>query len=225
MSQKILIVIPAYNEEKNIGNLLKKIKKISPLKDVLVVDDGSKDNTSLIAKKIGCKVLSFERNQGKGAALKRGFDFAIRNGYDLVITMDGDGQHDPSEIPKFLKTYELTRADLIIGTREHNLAEMPFLRFMVNNLTSFITSILCRIRVHDSQSGFRLISKKVLTTVTLKTGKFQMETEIIIEAARRGFLIKEIPIKIIYFEKFKSHINPLIDTLRFIKLAIGMLWR
>jgi glycosyltransferase involved in cell wall biosynthesis len=222
---KILIVIPAFNEEKNIGNLLKKISSVFSLKDVLVVDDGSKDKTSLIAKKAGTMVLKLKSNQGKGLALRAGFDFAIKHGYDAVITMDADGQHDPGEIPLFLEKYKKSGADLIVGTRKYNLSEMPSLRFLVNNTTSIITSILSGIRIHDSQSGFRIIKKKLLKEINLMTNRFQMETEIIIKAARAGFSIKELPISTIYFEKFKSHINPFIDTVRFIRLAVRMLWR
>ncbi len=222
---KILIVIPAFNEEKNIGNLLKKVSSVFSLKNVLVVDDGSKDKTSLIAKKSGTKVLSLRSNQGKGLALRAGFDFTIKNGYDAVITMDGDGQHDPGEIPRFLEKFRESGADLIVGTRKHNLSDMPFLRFFANNTSSLVTSILSGVRIHDSQSGFRIIKKKLLKEINLMTNRFQMETEIIIKAARAGFSIKELPICTIYFEKFKSHINPFIDTPRFIKLVMRMLWR
>jgi glycosyltransferase involved in cell wall biosynthesis len=222
---KILIVIPAFNEGENLGNLLKKISSFVPLKDVLVVDDGSRDETSNVAKRAGTEVLSFSYNQGKGLALRAGFDFAIKKGYDAVITMDADGQHNPSGIPKFLKELKKNGADLIIGTREQNLSEMPFLRFLVNKTTSLVTSILSGVRVCDSQSGYRLIKRNLLEKVDLKTGRFQMETEIIVKAAMMGFRIGEIPIETIYFEKFKSYINPFVDTFRFIKLSLRLLWR
>lgn len=224
MKDKILIVIPAFNEEKRLGKLLKRISSIVSLKDVLVVDDGSLDNTAIIAKRAGSRVLSQKTNQGKGIALRVGFDFAIQKGYDAVITMDADGQHDPGEIPKFLKNFKKSGGDLIIGTREQNLSEMPFMRFLVNKTTSLVTSILAGIRVHDSQSGYRFIKKPLIKKIDLKTGRFQMETELIVKAARANFSIGEVPIKTIYFEKFKSHINPFVDTLRFIRLALRMLW-
>lgn len=222
---KTLIVIPAFNEEKDLGTLIKNISSVVSLKDVLVVDDGSVDKTLSVAKESGVRVLSFEINKGKGAALRAGFNFSLKNGYDAVITIDADGQHDPEEIPKFLSKYKETGAHLIIGTREHNLSEMPYLRFIVNKTTSFVTSILSGIRIRDSQSGFRLIKSEVLEKIALAAEHFQMETEIIVKAARLGFSIEEIPIRTIYFQKFKSHINPMIDTGRFIKLALKMLWR
>lgn len=222
---KVLIIIPAFNEEKNIGKLLKRVSSFFSLKDVLVVDDGSKDKTSHIAKKAGTKVLKLKNNQGKGLALRAGFVFAIKSGYNAVITMDADGQHDPGEIPEFIQKYTKSGADLIVGTRNHNLSEMPFLRFLANNTSSLVTSILSGTRIHDSQSGFRIIKKKLLEEINLMTNRFQMETEILIKAARAKFSIKELPIRTIYFEKFKSHINPFIDTARFVRLAIRMLWR
>ena len=225
MKEKILIIIPAYNEGKRLGKLLKRLSSIVPLKNVLVVDDGSIDNTAIIAKRSGSIVLSQKTNQGKGVALRAGFDSAIKSGYDAVITMDADGQHDPGEIPMFLKNFRKSDADLIIGTREQNLSEMPYLRFLVNKTTSLVTSVLIGLRVHDSQSGYRLIKKNLIKKINLKTGRFQMETEIIVKAARANFAIGEVPIKTIYFKKFKSHINPFVDTARFIMLTLRMLWR
>jgi glycosyltransferase involved in cell wall biosynthesis len=225
MKKEFLIIIPAFNEEKRLGGLLKKISSSCSLKNVLVVDDGSTDKTAIIAEKVGSKVLKHKKNQGKGIALRTGFDFAVINNYNAVITMDADGQHSPDELPLFLNYHKKHKTDLIIGTRKQNLSEMPFLRFLVNKTTSLVTSILAGCRIHDSQSGYRLIKKALIKKINLKTGRFQTETEIIIKAARAGFSIAEITIKTIYFEKSKSYINPVVDTVRFIILALKMLWR
>lgn len=225
MKEKLLIIIPAFNEEKKLGDLLKRISSFISLKNVLVVDDGSVDKTATIAEKTGSTVLKQNTNQGKGVALRIGFDFAVRNKYDAVITMDADGQHDPDELPLFFNYYKKYKTDLIIGTRKHNLSDMPFIRFLVNRTTSLITSLLSGVRVYDSQSGYRFIKKNLIKRINLKTGRFQMETEIIVKAAREGFSIGEVPIKTIYYENFKSHINPFIDTFRFIRLALRLLWR
>jgi glycosyltransferase involved in cell wall biosynthesis len=222
---KPLVVIPAFNESAHLGRLLKKISSFIPLKDVLIIDDGSRDKTAALAKSAGTQVLSFSSNQGKGSALRAGFDFAIKKGYDAVITMDADGQHDPSELPKFLKQFKKNGVDLIIGTREQNISEMPLLRYLTNKTTSLVTSILTGVRVNDSQSGYRLIKRNLLKKVNLKTSRFQTETEIIVKAARAGFKIGEIPIETIYLENLKSHINPFIDTYRFIRLSLRLLWR
>jgi len=225
MKEKILIIIPAFNEEKRLNDLLKRLSSFVSLKDVLVVNDGSLDNTAIVAERAGSGVLSFKINQGKGLALKAGFDFAIENGYDAVITMDADSQHDPDEIPTFLTYYEKYKTDLIIGTRKHDLSEMPFPRFMANTTGSLVASVLSGIRVSDSQSGYRFIKKDLIEKINLKDGRFQMETEIIVKAARAGFSIGEVPIGTIYLEGFKSHINHFVDTVRFIRLVLRMLWR
>lgn len=223
MKELFLTIIPAYNEEKRLGSLLLNLSKFVSLKNVLVVDDGSNDNTAVIAEKAGSRILKQKTNQGKGLALKAGFDFAVANGYEAVITMDADGQHDPKEIPKFLSHYEKYNTDFIIGTRKHKVSEMPLLRLLVNKVTSFITSLLSGIRIHDSQSGYRFIRKNIIEKIDLKTNRFQMETEIIVKAVRAGFSVEEVPIQTIYLTQFKSHINPFIDTIRFIKLALRLL--
>jgi len=225
MKEKVLIIIPAFNEEKKLDDLLKRVSSVVSLKNVLVVNDGSLDNTAIVAERAGSKVLSFKINQGKGLALKAGFDFAICNEYDAVITMDADSQHDPDEIPMFLAYYRENGTDLIIGTRKHNLSEMPFPRFMANKTSSLVASLLAGVRVNDSQSGYRFIKKDLIEKINLKDGRFQMETEIIVKAARAGFSIGEVSIKTIYFEKFRSYVNPFVDTVRFIRLVLRMLWR
>jgi len=225
MKEKLLIIIPAFNEEKRLDDLLKRISSVVSLKNVLVVNDGSLDRTALVAERAGSRVLSLDINQGKGLALRAGFDFAICNDYDAVITMDADSQHDPDEIPMFLAYYEKYKTDLIIGTRKHDLSDMPFPRFMANTTSSFVASVLAGVRIYDSQSGYRFIKKDLIEKISLKDGRFQMETEIIVKAARAGFSIGEVLIKTIYFEKFKSHVNPFVDTVRFIRLVLRMLWR
>lgn len=222
--ERILILIPAYNEEAKIGLLLERISELFPVTDTLVIDDGSTDGTASIARQNGVNVISQPTNLGKGMALKRGFEFAIEKGYDAVITMDADLQHNPSEIPKFLKEYK-EGADLIIGTRDPHVKEMPLIRFLVNNTTSLVASLLSGIRIHDSQSGYRLLRTDLLRNVNIETYRFQTETEIIVKAVRLGYLLKEIPIETIYLSGNRSHINPFIDTIRFIALSLKLLWQ
>lgn len=221
----ILIIVPAYNEESKIAVLLDRIAKFHSLKNLLVVDDGSTDNTSSVAKKHGAHVITHSKNCGKGAALKTGFKHAIKSEYDAVITLDADLQHKPEEIPKFILFYKENTSDIIIGTRDASLSNMPFMRLMVNHTTSLATSLLSGVRIRDSQSGFRLIDRKVLESVGLKTSRFQTETEILIRAAILNFTIDEIEIDTLYFKDVKSHINPITDTLRSLNLFIRMLWR
>jgi len=216
-----MIIIPAYNEEESIAKLLPSLN--FPPQDIIVVDDGSTDNTFSESQSFGVHVMRHEKNKGKGMAHRIGFNFASKEEARWVITMDADGQHSPKDIPKFIKAIKEKKGDMIIGEREVTIRTMPFLRFLTNLWTSFIVSILGGKRVKDAQSGFRAISKEIFTSIPLSTNNFQTESEIIIKATRRGFRITSVPIRTIYNESY-SYIKPFLDTLRFIKLAFQSLW-
>ena len=215
-----MIIIPAYNEEESIAKLLPSLN--FPPQDIIVVDDGSTDNTISKSQSFGVHVIRHEKNKGKGMAHRTGFNFASKEEARWVITMDADGQHSPKDIPKFIKAIKEKKGDMIIGEREVTIRTMPFLRFLTNLWTSFIVSILGGKRVKDAQSGFRAISKEIFTSISLSTNNFQTESEIIIKAARRGFRITSGPVRTIYNESY-SYIKPFLDTLRFIKLAFQSL--
>lgn len=237
---KICILIAAYNEKKRIGSLILQIREVEGISDIIVVDDGSIDNTYEEAKKAGAIVLKHERNKGKGTALRTGFSYIKSKDYSAVITLDGDGQHKYSEIPNFIEAYKKGNADIVVGSRmlarrhtsggiqckdmpsSKKQAGMPFIRYAANHFTSFITSVLSRYSVSDSQSGFRLISTNALKKIELSTSNFEIESEVIIKAARKGFKIKEIPISTVYLvdSTKKSKINPFVDTLRFFRFVL-----
>ncbi|RKZ25374.1 glycosyltransferase family 2 protein [bacterium] len=217
---RFCILIPAYNEEKKIEKTLRKVMEYVPPEDILVVDDGSRDRTREIAEKLGVNVVSHEKNMGKGMAHRTGFRWVCGHGYDAAITMDADGQHKPEELERFLHAGEY---DLVIGKRDITIRNSPVVRYWTNRTTSLITSLLAGVRVSDSQCGYRLIKKAVMEKVPLTTTRFQTETEIIVKAARMGFRIGEVPISTVYEPGRKSRINPFIDTLRFLKLAIRLL--
>ncbi len=217
---EICILIPGYNEEKTIGQVVSKARKV--ISDVIVIDDGSTDNTYQIAKDAGAIVIRHEVNKGKGAALKTGFRYALEHNYQAVITMDSDGQHDVDDIPNFLNALHEKKADIVIGSRMKNISTMPAIRKFTNKLTSYVSSLLMHQKVDDSQSGFRLINSDVLRSITLETDRYDTESEILIKASRAGFRIKSVPIKTIYGQE-RSKINPLIDTYRFIRLVFRSL--
>jgi len=217
---KIAIVIPAYNEEKNIAELLNHFKNYTR-EGIIVVDDGSRDKTSVIVERFGAILLKHKENLGKGMAHRTAFEYAIKNGFEGVITIDADGQHMPQEIENFIK--EKDSADILVGTRRMTLANMPLIRYFTNKVTSLTVSLIASQRVFDSQSGFRYISSEVLRKVPLRTGRFQTESEILIKAGRMGFKIGCVPISTVYREE-KSHINPFSDTCRFIGLACRSLF-
>ncbi len=219
-NNKICIIIPAYNEEKIIASVLKKVKALNM--DVLVVDDGSTDSTVELARKNGAMVLENKQNQGKGAALKKGFDHVLRSDYHAVITMDGDGQHDPVSIKEFINKQQKTNADIVIGNRMRNTENMPLIRIITNRFMSWIISRASKQRIPDTQCGFRLIKRKILENITLIASRYDMESEILIKSAKKGYKIESVPIEAIYRGE-RSKIHPVLDTLRFIKTYLRLL--
>jgi len=212
---KICVFIPGYNESRTIEQVVSNTLKV--INDVVVVDDGSKDDTAQLAKDAGAIVLKHEINRGKGAALKTGFNYAVENGYDAVVTMDSDGQHDPEDIPRFLNALNSFKSGIIIGSRMNDITTMPAIRKCTNKLTSYVNSTFAHQRIDDSQSGFRLITTDVFRTIKLETDRFETESEILIKASKAGFKIISVPIKTIYGEE-KSKIRPVKDTYTFIRL-------
>lgn len=214
----ILVIIPAFNVAEYLKNVINDTRKY--LDDILVVDDGSSDKTYEVASNCGVYVIRHKENLGKGSTLQTGFAYAIENDYEVVITLDGDGQHDPEHIPDFLLAFENTDADLIIGSRIDDKADMPFPRRCSNFLTSRILSGFLHTKIEDSQSGYRLIKTDLLKTIKLKSKNYQLETEIIIKAVKTGFKIGFVPIKVIYGSKFKTSIRGWTDTFRWIRLVL-----
>ncbi len=211
---KILIVIPAHNEARTIGDLVKAIIELNY--DVIVIDDGSVDDTALLAKTHGAQVISTHKKSGKGNALRLGFAQGLAQNYDAVITLDGDGQHAVSDIANFLECYKKSHADIVNGDRMHNPFGMPWVRRITNGFMSWMISVVCRQQITDTQCGFRLITTKVLKSVELKCNDFEIETEILIKASKKNFRIVSTPIRTIYRNEV-SKINPIRDTLRFIR--------
>jgi glycosyltransferase involved in cell wall biosynthesis len=214
VEMKLLAVIPAHNEERAIGRVVASIKDLGH--DVLVIDDGSQDSTRILAGQAGAEVISTGQKSGKGTALRAGFDYALQKGYDAVITVDGDGQHDPDDIAPFITAYEQTQAGIINGNRMQNPTGMPLLRLATNGFMSLVISLLCRQKIPDTQCGFRLVTADVLKNITLQSSDFEIETEILVKASKKGFKIASVPVVTIYRDE-KSKIKPLRDTGRFIR--------
>jgi glycosyltransferase involved in cell wall biosynthesis len=220
---KIGVVIPAYNAERTIGQLLMDLIASGFKKDnVIVVDDGSQDRTVEIAERCGVKVLKNRKNTGKGWVLNQGFNEARRKGLQKVVTMDADGQHRVDELNRFLSSNG--DSDIIIGSRRNDLARMPLSRKFTNRTTSLVISLLSNCYVPDVQSGYRLIDLKIFDRVRLRTRNFQTESELVCKAGLAGYRIGSIPISAIYGNE-RSYILPLRDTVRFIRMAVGFLWR
>lgn len=212
--QRILAVIPAYNEEVHVGTVVRQVLNFLP---VLVIDDGSKDRTAQMAREAGAVVLTQNPNQGKGKALKRAFGYAEQNGFDAVITLDADGQHDPLEIPAFLQSFAQNKSDLIIGAREFK--RMPFIRRAGNTAGRLILSWAVGQDIRDNQSGYRLISRRLmLDMLESQEEGFEFEVEMLIRCLKNGYKLDWVSIKTIYADE-KSHIKPLAHIRHFFRIA------
>ena len=214
---KVCVLIPAYNEEKHIGAVVREVLEYCP--DVVVIDDGSPDDTDRVAAEAGATVLEHVHNQGKGAALQTGFDYARANGYDLAITLDADGQHAPSDIPAFLQAYERTHSPVLVGNRMGNVADMPWNRRFVNRFMSDLLSRVMGQYVPDSQCGFRLYHRSAFPEgpYDAHSQRFAAESEILLRLSLQGRKIGAVTIQTIYRDE-KSKVNPFFDTIRFFRM-------
>lgn len=198
---KLLIGIPAFNEEKVIGKVLSSLpKKIRGIKkiDVLVVDDGSSDQTGEVAKKSHVIVLTHLLNRGLGGSLKTIFTYAKAKDYDILVTFDADGQHEANDLPKVLEPILENKSDVVIGTRWKKKKEVPFSRLIINNFANIVTFLLYGIKTSDSQSGLRVFSKNAIAKIKLQTDGMEVSSEIFKEIRRNKLRYKEVPIEAIY---------------------------
>ena len=205
------VVIPCLNEADHIGSLVREVRAFLP--HVLVVDDGSEDETSALARDAGAVVLRHDRPQGKGASLQAGWKQSRSEGFSWVLCMDGDGQHAPADIPSFLRHAEGGRYSLVVGNRMDRLDSMPRVRRWTNRFMSRRLSRLAGQTLPDTQCGYRLMNLKAWSGITLSTVHFEMESEILIAFARAGHQIGFVPIQVIYGDE-RSKIHPLRDTVR-----------
>jgi len=188
--------VPAYNEEGVIGKL---IKKILPLVDsVVVCDDGSSDLTSKEAKDAGAFVIRHSRNKGKGAALKSLFDYAKRSNADVIVTIDGDGQFLPEEIPKLTKDIEDGKSDIVIGYRFETEKDMPTYRKLGNKILDEVSKKAANLNLRDTQSGFRAYSKQAIEKIHFRNDGFVADSEILIDASEKNLSISEHNVTVLY---------------------------
>ena len=214
-SPRVLALIPAYNEANRIRTVIEGAAAYLP---ILVVDDGSADETAEVAAAAGAETLLQSPNQGKGAALQAGFRHALAAGFDAVLTLDADGQHDPAEIPHFLSEYADNEADLIIGARD--FSQMPTVRRLANSLGQRAFSWALGQPVRDNQSGYRLLSRRLIEAILQSDEQgFEYEVEMIVTCVRLGYTLRWVPISTIYAGE-PSHIRPLQHTLSFLRVVL-----
>lgn len=211
----ILGLIPANNEAEHIVEVVMGVRAYL---HVLVIDDGSVDNTASLAEQAGAQVLRQVPNQGKGAAQQSGIREALALNYEAVITLDADGQHDPIEIPKFLHVYAGNHCDLIIGAR--NFRKIPTVRRMANRIGQVAFSWAMGKTIPDNQSGYRLISRRLMEVLLVSQERgFEFEVEMILTCFRQGFIIDWVPIRTIYAGEH-SHIHPWYHTVNFFRMVL-----
>jgi glycosyltransferase involved in cell wall biosynthesis len=211
---KLIVQIPCLNEEPTISDLVQRVRH--HLKTVIVVDDGSTDRTAKAATDAGAVVLRHTSNKGKGAALHEGWQFAQKHGFKWALTLDGDGQHSSEDIPSFFQCVNATSAALVVGNRMANATGMPWLRRLVNQWMSRRLSRAAGQELPDSQCGFRLMNLEAWSHIPITTSRFEIESEVLLNFARAGNVIRFVPIRVIYKNE-KSKIHPLQDTVRWFR--------
>ena len=211
---RILALIPAHDEGPRIEAVVRAARRHLP---VLVVDDGSTDDTGTRAEGAGATVLVQRPNRGKGEALRAGFRWAIASGYEAVLTLDGDGQHDPAEIPSFLAAYQTGAPDLVIGRRD--FARMPLTRRLANSASQRVFSWAVGRSIPDNQSGYRLLGRRLMEALDdSREAGFEFEVEMITTCIRRGYRLAWVPIRTIYGGE-PSHIQPVRHVSHFLRVA------
>jgi glycosyltransferase involved in cell wall biosynthesis len=213
---RIAAVIPAYQEEKHVGEVARRAR--AQLENVLVVDDGSTDSTADRARSSGVDVVVHPDNCGKGESIKTGLRYWLERGSEYVVLLDADGQHLPEEISRFVESAASeSNAKVFIGSRMNDTSTMPLLRRIVNRYMSGKISRLCGQQIPETQCGFRMLHRDIIPEVLAGASRFEYETEMLIIASRKGHRVASVPITTVYSDEVSS-INPVRDTLRFFKL-------
>ena len=212
MSERIAAIIPAYQAGTSLDAVVR--GTLRHLSDVLVVDDGSSDETSAVARSAGAIVIRHPHNRGKGAALASGFQHWLGLGFEACVTLDADLQHSPEEIPRLLAP-ELAAADLVLGVRDHLFAGMTPLRRVGNRLSARMISLAAGTTLCDAQTGFRLYRKRLLEGVPWREAGYEAESAVLVRAGRAGFCIASVSIAMGFVDgRTTSHFRPLVDSLR-----------
>jgi len=214
MQHTICIIIPVYNCYEALRQIVPKILRCSL--PVCIVDDGSEETPEWLGA-LPIVVLRHATNRGKGAALKTGFVWALTNGYEAAITMDGDGQHAPDDLQQFIDMYQ--KYSVVVGRRDFADKRMPLHRKFSNTVTSKMLSVLLHTPILDAQCGYRCVQRSVLQKISLETDNYDTENELLIKAVKAGFNISFVPIKTIYNDS-KSHIHGFRDTWRFLRAVL-----
>ncbi len=210
----VCAAIPAYNSESTVARVVMGAR--AHVSCVLVIDDGSTDGTGAQAKRAGAEVIRLGKNHGKGRALKTAFAYALKGGYDALVTLDADLQHEPEELPRFIACHATRGSNLVIGDRLHQAELIPRLRYVPNRVGAFCFSRLTGRRILDAQSGFRLYDREIMERIPIRYDGFEAESDVLLRAGAEGCRIDFVPIRAIYFQGplHQSHFRPFRDTTR-----------
>jgi len=223
MPTRILIAIPAFNEERFLGRLLDQLSATVSIDHILIVNDGSTDRTRELASSFGVHLVDHQKNSGKGEAIKTAFSFARAKKFDWILFLDGDGQHPPEYVPAFVEQIQNKDADVFLGNRQERTAKMPFHRQLSNGITSILISLCAGARILDSQCGYRAIRVEKAAGFCYESTGFQIESEMLLKLGKSGARFAHIPITTVYGQE-SSSIHLVADTLKFIKLLIKSFW-
>lgn len=211
----VAALIPAYREERHIFDVAR--RTLAQLDHVLVMDDGSPDATAQKAREAGVEVISHEVNRGKGAAIKTGLKALAERGFQYIQILDGDGQHLPEEIPRFIEEANRSHAHMILGNRMSDTEKMPFVRKMTNRFMSWQISSVCGQMIPDTQCGFRMIHRDIAPLLFCESNAYDYETEMLLIVSKAGYRISPVPVSTVYGGE-TSKIHPVRDTIKFFKL-------
>ena len=218
----IVVLLPAFNEEQVIGNVLSDIQK-EGYENICVIDDGSSDRTYEIAQSHGVNVLRHPINRGAGAAMQTGIEYVKMTNGQYLLCMDSDGQHAPDDITALINKMYESKADIVIGNRFMSDAnDIPETRKFYNSIANIFTNVLCKNNYSDTQSGFRLLNRKAIETLNLGSRGFGFCSEMIILGEQIGLKIEQVPIKVVYT---KYSMNKGQNFLEGVRTAKDILWQ
>jgi glycosyltransferase involved in cell wall biosynthesis len=223
-SPRVLIIIPAYNEEESIGSVIEAVKSVGPPADILVVNDGSKDKTASVARRYGLTVVDHPFNMGIGATMQTGYRYAARAGYDIAVQVDADGQHPADQIKHLIEPIAKNVAQVVVGSRFLGPGEYrpSFARIAGMALFSKLVSAILRERVTDTTSGFRAVGREVIEFFSRNYPEDYPEAEALVLLHKKGFVIMEISVKMVERTGGRSSITPVKSIYYMIKVMIAI---
>jgi glycosyltransferase involved in cell wall biosynthesis len=224
---KVCVIIPAYNEEKSVPTVISRILHLHPDFTVLVVDDGSSDRTAAVAKAAGAKVVKLPQNLGIGGAVQTGYLYATKNGYDIAVQVDADGQHKPEELDKILEPIRLDQADMVVGSRfvERTSYQSTTSRRMGIFILSSIVSLFSGQSLTDVTSGFRAINRKGIDLFAKEYSTDYPEVDSLILAKKRGLRIREVSVEMEQRQEGTSSITAIKSAYYMIKVTLSIMMK